>query len=50
MKFGLKKANTDIAISRAKKQYESYPIETPASQRCPATEVFELVEELKKYL
>lgn len=48
--FELMKANTDIAISRAKKQYESYPIETPASQRCPATKVFELVEELKKYL
>lgn len=48
--FELMKANTDIAIARAKKQYNSYPIDTPASQRSPATKVFELVEELKKYL
>lgn len=48
--FELMRANTDLAISRAKKQYNSYPIDTPASQRCPATRVFELVEELKKYL
>lgn len=48
--FELMKANTDIAISRAKRQYETYPQDTPASQRCPATKVFELVAELKKYL
>lgn len=44
------RAYTDIAISRAKRQYESYPMGTPASQRCPATKVYELVEELRKYL
>lgn len=43
-------SNTEIAINRAKKQYESYPPDTPASKRCPATRVFELVEELKQYL
>lgn len=48
--FELMKANTDIAISRARKQYASYPQNASASQRCPATKVFELVEELKKYL
>lgn len=41
---------TEIAVLRAKKQYESYPPGTPPSQRCPATRVYELVEELKKYL
>lgn len=48
--FELMKANTDVAINRAKKQYKSYPKDTPASQRCPATRVFELVEELRQYL
>lgn len=48
--FEYMKENTDIAINRAKKQFNSYPIDTPASQRCPATKVFELVEELRKYL
>lgn len=48
--FELMKPNTEIAINRAKKQYESYPPDTPASKRCPATKVFELVEELKQYL
>ncbi len=40
---------TEIAIARAKKQYNSYNQEPP-SRRCPATRVFELVEELEKYL
>lgn len=35
--FELMKANTDVAIRRAKKQYEAYPKDTPASLRCPAT-------------
>lgn len=48
--FDLMRANTDAAIVRAKKQYNSYPENTPPSQRCPATKVFQLVEELKKYL
>ena len=33
-----------------KKQYEEYDKDSPPSKRCPATRVFELVEELKKYL
>ncbi len=41
---------TQIALQRAKKQYEAYPEGTPPSQRCPATRVFELVEELQQYL
>lgn len=48
--FQIMKANTDVAIKRAKRQYNAYPPNTPASQRCPATKVFELVEDLKKYL
>lgn len=48
--YEVMKANTDIAIKRAKKQYNSYSADIPPSQRCPATKVFELVEELKKYL
>lgn len=48
--FELMKAHTDTAIVRAKKQYNDYPSDMPPSQRCPATRVFELVEELKKYL
>ena len=38
------------AIIRAKIQYNSYPEGTTPSKMCPATKVFELVEELKKYL
>ncbi len=48
--YEIMKPNTDIAIKRAKKQYNEYQEDIPASQRCPATRVFELVEELKKYL
>lgn len=40
---------TDLAIKRAKKQYEEYG-DKPPSQRCPATRVYELVEELQKYI
>ena len=40
---------TDIAIQRARRQYESYHDEAP-SKRCPATRVYELVEELQRYL
>lgn len=42
--------HTDTAIMRAKKQYEEFEANTPPSRRCPATRVFELVEELKKFL
>jgi len=40
----------EVAINRAKKQYEAYPADVPPSSRCPATRVFELVEYLKRYL
>lgn len=43
------KDKTDIAIQRARRQYESYHDAAP-SKRCPATRVYELVEELWKYL
>lgn len=48
--FELMKANTEMAINRAKKQYNAYSKDIPPSRRCPATKVFELVEELGKYL
>ncbi len=47
--YAILKDKTDIAIRRAKKQYESYENEPP-SRRCPATRVYELVEELQSYL
>lgn len=40
----------DIAIKRAKKQYEEYGSSNSPSNKCPATRVFELVEELREYL
>ena len=40
---------TEIAIARARKQHLSYGA-LPPSQCCPATRVYELVEELKQYL
>lgn len=40
---------TNIAIKRARRQYESYN-DLPPSKRCPATRVYELVEELQKYI
>jgi len=47
--YELFKDKTDVAIQRAKRQYEAYHDEAP-SKRCPATRVYELVEELRKYL
>lgn len=47
--FAMIRDKTDIAIVRAKRQYESYGDAAP-SQRCPATRVYSLVEELLKYL
>lgn len=47
--YDLLKDKTDVAIQRAKRQYESYNDEAP-SKRCPATRVYELVDELRKYL
>lgn len=43
------KDKTDIAIVRAKRQYEEYGDSAP-SQMCPATRMYQLVEELRKYL
>lgn len=48
--FELLRVHTDTAIHRAKRQYEAYTSDVPPSRRCPATRVFELVEELKKFL
>ena len=45
--YDILKDKTDIAITRARKQYESYG-EQPPSKRCPATRVYELVENLRK--
>ncbi len=47
--YELLRDKTDIAIQRAKRQYEAYTDEPP-SKRCPATRVYELVEELQNYL
>lgn len=47
--YDLFKDRTQIAIQRAKRQYESYG-DLPPSQRCPSTRVFELVEDLQQYL
>lgn len=47
--YDLLKDKTNIAIKRAKRQYESYN-DLPPSKRCPATRVYELVEELQKYI
>lgn len=47
--YELLKDRTEDAIARAKRQYEGYGDAAP-SKRCPATKVFLLVEELKKYM
>lgn len=47
--YELLQDKTEIAIERARRQYEAY-IDTPPSKRCPATRVYELVEELRKYI
>lgn len=44
------KSSVDLAISRAKKLYESYDNKTAPSKMVPATRVYELVEELRGYL
>lgn len=48
--YEILKDKTAVAIKRARKQYEEYDNKIPSSQRCPATRVFQLVEELQKYL
>lgn len=47
--YDILKDKTAIAIQRAKRQYKEYG-NLPPSKRCPATRVFELVEELQKYI
>lgn len=47
--YELLKDRMEEAIERAKRQYEEYGDAAP-SKRCPATKVFQLVEELKRYL
>lgn len=47
--YELLKDKTGEAIFRAKRQYESYGDVAP-SKRCPATKVYQLVEELRKYI
>lgn len=46
--YELLQDKTEIAIERARRQYEAYT-DAPPSKRCPATRVYELVEELQKY-
>ena len=48
--FSVLEDKTDTAIKRAKRQYEEYRKDDPPSKRCPATRVYELVQELIKYL
>ena len=43
------KDKTETAIKRARRQFQEYG-DKPPSQMCPATRVYELVEELQKYL
>lgn len=43
------KDTTETAIKRARRQFQEYG-DKPPSQMCPATRVYELVEELQKYL
>lgn len=47
--YEILKDRTDVAIARAKRQYEEYGDLAP-SKMCPATRVYLLVEELRKYL
>lgn len=48
--YHLLEDRTAIAIRRARQLYVSYKDEIPPSRRCPATRVYELVEELQNYL
>ncbi len=47
--YDILKDKTEIAIARARRQYESYGDMSP-SGRCPATRVYQLVENLWTYL
>lgn len=46
--FEILRDKTDVAIARAKRQYESYGDVAPP-QMCPATRVYQLIEELQSY-
>lgn len=48
--YSLLSHNTDVALRRARKLFLSYEKDTPPSKMCPCTMVFELVEELRKYI
>ncbi|MCM1569043.1 MAG: RloB family protein [Roseburia sp.] len=47
--FEILRDKTDAAIARAKRQYEAYGDAAP-SRMCPATRVYQLIEELQRYL
>ncbi|MCI8937651.1 MAG: RloB domain-containing protein [Lachnospiraceae bacterium] len=47
--FEILRDKTDVAIARAKRQYETYGNIAP-SQMCPATRVYQLIEELQRYM
>lgn len=47
--FEILRDKTDVAVARAKRQYEAYGDAAP-SQMCPATRVYQLIEELQRYL
>lgn len=47
--FEILQDKTNVAIIRAKRQYEAYGDVAP-SKMCPATRVYKLIEELQKYL
>ena len=44
------KDKTDIAIKRAQKLYDSFPVGSAPSSMCPATRFHELIIELRSYL
>lgn len=48
--YDILKDKTEMAIQRAKKQYENYSDDVSPSKRCPATRVYELVEYLMQFL
>lgn len=47
--YEILKDKTDIALKRAKRQYEEYGDIAP-SKMCPATRIYQLIEELKEYM
>lgn len=47
--YDILKDKTEVAVKRARKQYEEYG-ELPPSKMCPATRMFEIVERLNEFL